>query len=201
HVELLHDAAFGPRLRRDQRLAEQALRHLLRVVGRAHELDTAGLAAAAGVDLRLDDGEPAAEVGERLLRLVGRVDRDALRHRHAVARQHFLGLVLVDVHGRGRRAKRVASAGPPSNAESRSRAPTGRAAMLPGGMPMPTAASLCPLFVCAVLTGQTAVWLSPATAHAPPLDSGALAADAMGRSIFYCGSLHQTWIYDGLDWH
>jgi hypothetical protein len=66
---------------------------------------------------------------------------------------------------------------------------------------MPTAASLCPLFVGAVLTGQTAVWLSPATAHAPPLDSGALAADAMGRSIFYCGSLHQTWIYDGLDWH
>src|SRR5690606_11651721 len=69
-------------------------------VDRAGELDAAALAAAAGVNLRLDDPDRAAERLRRAHRLVHRKARNAARHRDAVALQEFLGLVLVDLHGR-----------------------------------------------------------------------------------------------------
>ena len=46
---------------RDERHADHLLRELLGLVGRLRQLDAAALAAAAGVDLRLDDDDAAAE--------------------------------------------------------------------------------------------------------------------------------------------
>ena len=102
------DAAFGAGLVRDQRHADDGLGELLGLVGRLGELDAAALAAAAGVDLRLDDDGAAAEaLGD--LRGLGGVERDlAARHGDAVPREDLLGLILVDFHGgwsaEGRRA-------------------------------------------------------------------------------------------------
>ena len=71
--------AFGAGLVRDQRHADHLLRELLGFVGRPGELDAAALAAAAGVNLRLDDGHVAAEAP-------GGVDRFGRRERHLAAR-------------------------------------------------------------------------------------------------------------------
>ena len=71
---------------------------LLHVVDRFDDLDAAGLAAAAGVDLRLHHPDRAAELLRGLHRLFDAERGDALRHRHAEIPQHRLGLVLVDVH-------------------------------------------------------------------------------------------------------
>ena len=78
---------------------------LLRVL---RELDAAALAAAAGVDLRLHDGAAAEPLGDlaRLGRVVGDL---AARHGDAVAREDRLGLVLVDLHRKGRIIWQVAS--------------------------------------------------------------------------------------------
>jgi hypothetical protein len=68
------------------------------LVDGARELDAAALAAAARVDLRLDDPHGTAQ---RLRRLHGLVDgerRDAARYRHAIAAEDFLALVFVDLH-------------------------------------------------------------------------------------------------------
>ncbi len=63
-----------------------------------HDLDPATLAAAAGVDLRLDDHRSAAETDGYRLR-VGCIEHDfALGHRHAVCREDRLGLIFVDFH-------------------------------------------------------------------------------------------------------
>ena len=61
------------------------------------ELDAAPLAAAAGVDLRLDDG-PAAELLRDLTRLLGRVGDLPARRRDTVAAEDLLRLVLVNFH-------------------------------------------------------------------------------------------------------
>ena len=51
---------------RDERHADHVARELLGFVGRLGELDAAALAAAAGVNLRLDDDDAAAEApGDR----------------------------------------------------------------------------------------------------------------------------------------
>ena len=74
-------------------------RELLGLVGRLGELDAAALAAAAGVDLRLDDDDAAAEAAGDVAGFGG-VERDlAARHGHAVAREDGFGLILVDFHG------------------------------------------------------------------------------------------------------
>jgi hypothetical protein len=98
-VEGLDDPALRTGLGRDDRLAEQALRDLLRLVGAAHELHAAGLAAASGVDLHLDHRERLVQRDERLADFVDRLARDALADGHAELRQQLLGLILVDVHG------------------------------------------------------------------------------------------------------
>ena len=51
-------------------------RALLGLVGRLDDLDAAALAAAAGVDLRLDDDDAAAEPCARQRRLRRRVNDD-----------------------------------------------------------------------------------------------------------------------------
>ena len=72
--------------------ADQLHAVLLRVV-----LDRA-LAAAAGVDLGLHDGERAAQLLERGCRFVRRCGDDALRHGDAGRAQQLLGLIFVNLH-------------------------------------------------------------------------------------------------------
>ncbi len=88
---------LGPGLVRDELPAQKRRRELLRLLGALHDLDPAGLAPAAGVDLRLDDARPAQLARERAGFLGGR--RHApLGHRHAERSQQLFGLVFVDVH-------------------------------------------------------------------------------------------------------
>ena len=56
------------------------------------------LAAAAGVDLRLDHPERTVELARRRLGLLGAQDRTAIRHRRAIRAQERLGLIFVDIH-------------------------------------------------------------------------------------------------------
>ena len=65
-----------------------------------HHLDAAALAAAAGMDLGLDDIDGAAELLGGGYRLVGRESRDPATGRHAELAQQLLGLIFVDVHWR-----------------------------------------------------------------------------------------------------
>src|SRR3954452_9885643 len=59
-VEAVHDLAFGPGLMRHESRAEDALGFLLHILDRFDDLYAAGLAAAARMDLRLDDPDRAA---------------------------------------------------------------------------------------------------------------------------------------------
>ena len=61
-VEAMHFFAVRPGLMRHQRRAEQTLGLALHVGDRFHHLDAAGLAAAAGVDLRLHHPHRPAEI-------------------------------------------------------------------------------------------------------------------------------------------
>ncbi len=80
-VEPVDLLALRAGLVRDQRRAEDARRFLLHVVDRLDDLDAAGLAAAAGVDLRLHHPDRAAERLRGLHRLVDREGRNALGRR------------------------------------------------------------------------------------------------------------------------
>ena len=97
-VDALDGLALGARLVRDERPAEHALGGLAHLVVGLAELDAAGLAARAGVDLRLDHPFPAAELGGGVDRLLGRVGDGAPRQADAGLGQELLGLVLVDIH-------------------------------------------------------------------------------------------------------
>src|SRR5512132_3524555 len=65
---------------------------------RFHHLDAAGLAASAGVNLRLDDEHRRAELARGLDRPLDRKGGVPARHRDAEFPQHRFGLILVDVH-------------------------------------------------------------------------------------------------------
>ena len=84
-------------------------------VGVFGELHAAALPPPARVNLRLDHHTPAQLPG-RLARVVGLIDDDSARRRHAVAPQNFLCLVFVDFH----RARRfiTATAGTPAPART-----------------------------------------------------------------------------------
>ena len=97
-IDALHRLALRPGLDRDQPLAEQVLRRVAHLVIGLAQLDAAGLAARAGMDLGLDRPVPTAKLGRGVDSLIGAEGDGALRHRHAEARQQFLGLILVDVH-------------------------------------------------------------------------------------------------------
>ncbi len=80
--------AFRSGLVRDQRHADQLLRELLDLVGRPGDLDAAALAAAAGVNLRLDDVHAAAEALGGINGF-GRCERNlAARDGNTEAREH-----------------------------------------------------------------------------------------------------------------
>ena len=87
-------------------LLEQVLGNRGGFVGGLHELDAVllrvvfdrALAAAAGVDLGLHDGERAAQLLERGGGFVGGRGHDALRHGDAGVAEELLALVFVDFH-------------------------------------------------------------------------------------------------------
>ena len=97
---------------------------LAHLVDRMREADAAlgavaqflelALAAAAGVDLRLDDPQRSGKLLRGLNRLVDAHRGIARGHRHAVFREQLFRLIFVDVHGRalkqnGRDAKSSAN--------------------------------------------------------------------------------------------
>ena len=93
-----HLLPLRSRLVSDELHAEDAAREVSDLGDRLRDLDAAPLAAAAGVDLRLDDVDAAAD---RLGALYGLSDRkrgNAARRRHAEAAKDFLALVFVDLH-------------------------------------------------------------------------------------------------------
>ena len=67
------------------------------LVGRVGELDPAGLAAAAGQHLRLDDDLPADLLGRRA-RLLGARREPPLGDGDPEALEELLALVLVEIH-------------------------------------------------------------------------------------------------------
>ena len=83
--------------------AEHRGRRLAGFVGGAHDLHAAALAAAAGVDLRLDDGDGRAELDVRAGGLLGARHDAAARHGDAESAQELLRLELVDFHVGGPR--------------------------------------------------------------------------------------------------
>ena len=76
-------------------------------VDRFHDLDAAALAAPAGMDLRFDDPDGAAEFLGRRHRLVHRECRNAARHRHARRLQNLLGLILMHIHRAGSSSSQI----------------------------------------------------------------------------------------------
>src|SRR5579863_8046488 len=86
---------------RDKLHAEDVLGVLLGVFAGPGDFDTAALAAAAGVDLRLDDDTARALAEQLAGHVIGffkRVGHFAARHGHAILRQDFLRLILVNLH-------------------------------------------------------------------------------------------------------
>ena len=114
-VEPVDLLAVRPGLVRDQGRAEEPRRFLLHVVDRFDDLDAAGLAAAAGMDLRLHHPDRPAKLVGGLDRFIDAERRIAARHRHAVVAQHRFGLVFVDVHSRPHRLSLSAKADNPVN--------------------------------------------------------------------------------------
>ena len=64
----------------------------------ARDFGDRSLAAAAGVDLRLDHGRSARPGDERVAGGLGAVGDNAAGHRHARIAENLLGLVFVDLH-------------------------------------------------------------------------------------------------------
>jgi hypothetical protein len=93
-----HLLALRAGLVRDQLHAQDLRGQLRELGGRARELDAATLAAAAGVDLRLDHPQRAAQPLCGFLGFADAEGRVAARHRHPVLAQQLLGLVFVDLH-------------------------------------------------------------------------------------------------------
>ncbi len=109
-VEALDLLAGRAGLDGDQRLAEHLGRMLADLVDRVGEADAAlgvrakllelALAAAAGVDLRLDHPERSGKLLGGGDRLVDAHRGKAGGDRDAVLREQLFGLIFVDVHGR-----------------------------------------------------------------------------------------------------
>ena len=101
HQHARHDAPVGTGLVRLERHADQVAGDALGLIDAPGQLDAATLAAAAGVDLRLDDDRAAAEALGDLGGLGGREGDLPAGHGDTMAREDGLGLVFVDFHGIG----------------------------------------------------------------------------------------------------
>ena len=98
-IDAAHLAAARPGLMGDEHPAEHRARRRYRLVAPGADLHAACLAAPAGMDLRLDHPDRAAELVERGLDTLRLQHRNAARDRHPEPRQHLLGLIFVEVHG------------------------------------------------------------------------------------------------------
>ena len=96
--QAVHDLAGRARLFRDERLAEELLGKCPRLLRRMRDFDAARLAAAARVDLRLDDDDRRRELLRVLDGLLGAERRIALRDVDAVGFEDGLALVLMNIH-------------------------------------------------------------------------------------------------------
>src|SRR5262249_21136341 len=96
--QTLDDASFGPSLMRDERHAEHLRRRRFGLGRALHDLDTAALAAAAGMNLRFDDHDTAAEPLRGRLPVIRRRNRFACGNGNAVLRKDGLALELVNLH-------------------------------------------------------------------------------------------------------
>ncbi len=83
---------------RDQLHAENFSGQLADFVHRAGQLDTTTLAAAARMDLRLDDPHRATELLRGFHRLLDSECSNAAGHRHTKFAQDLLALVFVNLH-------------------------------------------------------------------------------------------------------
>jgi len=93
----MHDAAFRPRLVRDEAHAQHLLGDLESILGILGDLDAAALATATGMDLGLHHRAGVDPPGGGLS-FLGGVDHFSPRHRESVLRQDGLGLILMDFH-------------------------------------------------------------------------------------------------------
>ena len=98
-IDAAHLAAARPGLMGDEHPAEHRTRRRYRLVAPGADLHAACLAAPAGMDLRLDHPDRAAELVNRGLDTLRLQHRNAARDRHPEPRQHLLGLIFVEVHG------------------------------------------------------------------------------------------------------
>ena len=103
-VKSVNGLARRSGLRGDQDRAEHALGRRGHFLVRAAQLDAARLAAAAGVNLRLDGPVPAAELRRHIDRLFGAVGDAAGRHVDPEPGQQLFRLIFVDIHDLPRRA-------------------------------------------------------------------------------------------------
>ena len=100
HIDAPDFLALGAGLMGHQRHAEHALGFLAHLVDGLDHLDATALAAAASVDLRLDDPDRSAEFLGGAHRVFRRKGYRSPRNRHAELLQNRLRLVFVNVHGR-----------------------------------------------------------------------------------------------------
>ena len=98
-IDAAHLAAARPGLMGDEHPAEHRARRRYRLVAPGADLHAACLAAPAGMNLRLDHPDRAAELVDRGLDTLRLQHRNAARDRHPEPRQHLLGLIFVEVHG------------------------------------------------------------------------------------------------------
>ncbi len=106
--QALHLLALRAGLVRDELHAEDGLRVLVGLLDGLGELDATALAAATGVNLRLDDDDRIAGGEELLGGRVGLFQRGGHftgGDGNAVLPQDLLGLILVDLHARSSAAR------------------------------------------------------------------------------------------------
>ena len=96
--QTLDDAAAGAGLDGDQVHAQHVAGDVGGFVGGMRELDAAGLAAAAGMDLRLYDNDGRFQAMRAFAGLFLREGNFAARDSDAVAGENRFGLILVNLH-------------------------------------------------------------------------------------------------------
>jgi hypothetical protein len=99
-IDALDGLALRSGLDRHEALAEEILGRVADLVVGPAQLDAAGLAAGARMDLRLHGPERSTEFGCCVDRLIGAEGNGTLRNGHAETGEQLLGLVLVHVHER-----------------------------------------------------------------------------------------------------
>ena len=97
-VQTLADLAALSGLMGDQLFAEQFISGGIDLVLAPAQLDAAGLAARAGVDLGLDHPDLAADLRCPVSGLLRAVGQPALADRYPVSGQDLFGLIFMDIH-------------------------------------------------------------------------------------------------------